>query len=318
MSRRAAHAGLIEFLAVARHGSFRAASAELRVSPAAVSQAVKTLEAAIGLPLLLRTTRSVSLTEAGARLLGRARPAFAEIDDALDELRDLRGQPAGRLRLSVPRIALDLVVLPLLPGFRRAYPTISVEIDVDDASVDLASRGFDAGIRIGDFIERDLVAVRLTPDFHWRVLGAPPYLAERGRPLAPKDLMHHECIGYRFPTAGSVYRWQFARRGREITVDAPGGLVVNDHLSMIALARAGAGLAYTADLIAAKEIAEGSLEPVLDAFSLRSPGLFLHFPSKSQHQPKLRAFIDFARRSATDARTAPVTGRPRRATRRRP
>lgn len=294
--RRDAFAGLTEFLAVARHASFRAAAAELRVSPAAISQAVKALEADLGMPLLLRTTRRVSITEAGARLLDRARPAAHEIDDALDELRAMRRQPAGELRLTVPRIALDLVLLPLLPAFREAHPAIRVEVDVNDASVDLVARGFDAGIRIGDFIARDMVAVPLTGDFHWRVFGAPAYFARRGRPRKPKDLVHHECIGYRFPTAQSVYRWRFARMGREVSVDAPGGLVVNDHLSMIALAEAGAGLAYTADRVAAPQIASGALESVLDAWGPRTPGLFLYCPAKSQHQPKLRAFIDFARR----------------------
>ncbi len=139
------------------------------------------------------------------------------------------------------------------------------------------------------------MAVRLTADLHWRVLGSPGYFAEHGRPRSPKDLVHHECIGYRFPTAKSVYRWQFTRQGREMSVDPAGGLIVNDHLSMIALAKAGAGLAYTADLVAATDIASGALASVLDAWSPKTPGLFLYFPAKSQQQPKLRAFIDFVK-----------------------
>jgi DNA-binding transcriptional LysR family regulator len=297
--------GLTEFLAVARNGNFRSAAAELRVSPAAVSQAVKGLETRIGLPLFLRTTRSVALTEAGNNLLARLRPAASEIDDAVEELSAMRLKPLGQLRLSVPRIALDLVVLPLLPAFRMAYPDIKVEIDVDDASIDLTSASFDAGIRIGNFIERDMVAVRLTPDFHWRVLGSPSYFAKHGKPKTPQDLLNHECIGYRFPTAKTVYRWQFKRKGREFSVNAAGSVIVNDHLSMIAMAKSGIGLAYTADLIAAQSVADGALQSVLDPYGPKSQGLYLYFPSKSQRQPKLRAFIDFAtktlRRTAVTA-----------------
>lgn len=294
MGRADAFAGLTEFLAVARHASFKSASAELRVTPAAVSQAVKSLEARIGLPLFLRTTRSVALSEAGAQLLKRLRPAAGEIGEAIEELAAMRSKATGLLRLSVPRIALDLVVLPLLPAFRIAYPDIKIEVDVDDASIDLMREGFDAGIRIGRFIERDMVAVRLTPDFHWRVLGSPAYFAKHGKPRTPGDLLAHECIGYRFPSAKTVYRWQFKRNAQEISVDAAGSVIVNDHLSMIALAKAGVGLAYSADLVAARALSEGALHSVLNAYSLRSQGLYLYFPAKSQNQPKLRAFIDFA------------------------
>jgi DNA-binding transcriptional LysR family regulator len=294
MARTDTFSGVREFLAVARHGSFRAAAAELRVTPAAVSQAVKALEARVGMPLFLRTTRSVALSEAGAGLLARVRPAATEIGDALSETAAMRGRPTGQLRLSVPRIALDLVVLPVLPAFREAFPDITLELDVRDDSVDLGAAGMDAGIRIGQFIERDMVAVRLTPEFQWRVLGAPAYFARRGVPATPQDLAQHECIGYRFPTAKNLYRWQFRDGRRNLTVDVPGGVVVNDHLTMVALARAGLGLTFTADLVARRHLADGSLQSVLDAYSIRTDGLFLYFPEKSQRQPKLRAFIDFA------------------------
>jgi DNA-binding transcriptional LysR family regulator len=296
MARTDAFTGLTEFLAVAELGSFRAAAARLRVTPAAVSQAVKALETRVGMPLFLRTTRSVATTEAGARLLSRLRPATEEIGEAVEELNALRSQPVGQLRLSVPRIALDLVVLPALPDFRRAYPTIKVDVDVNDASVDLMESGFDAGIRIGVDIERDMVAVRLTRDFRWCVLGSPDYLAARGMPRTPKDLLSHECIGYRFPSAKRIYRWQFRENGREFSVDAPGGIIVNDHLSMIALAKSGVGLAYTADLVAARELSAGTLQSVLRPYLPTTQGLYLYFPSRSQMQPKLRAFIDFMTR----------------------
>jgi DNA-binding transcriptional LysR family regulator len=294
MARTDAFTGLSEFLAVADQGSFRAAAAQLRVTPAAVSQAIKALETRLGAPLFLRTTRSVALTEAGARLNDRLRPATGEIGEALNELSAQRGRPIGQLRLSVPRIALDLVVMPVLPAFRRAYPDVRAEIDVNDASVDLADGGFDAGIRIGHHIERDMVAVRLTPNFHWCVLGSGAYFKVHGRPRKPEDLVAHECIGYRYPTAKRVARWQFTRNNRGFSVDVAGGIIVNDHLTMVALAKAGAGLCYTADLVAQRELAAGHLHPVLQSFCRANQGLYLYFPRRSQAQPKLRAFIDFA------------------------
>jgi DNA-binding transcriptional LysR family regulator len=286
--------GLTEFIAVAECGSFRAAAAQLRVTPAAVSQSIKNLETRVGMPLFLRTTRSVALTEAGLQLQSRLRPASREIADALTEVGDMRDRPAGLLKLSVPRIAIDLFVVPVLPGFRRAFPEINVELDVNDASVDLASNGFDAGIRIGHFIERDMIAVRLTPNFNWCVLGSADYFEAHGKPRRPEDLIRHECIGYRFPSAKSVARWQFHRKGKTFSVDAAGDLIVNDHLTMIALAKTGLGLAFTANLVAAKELKSGRLQAVLQPFCRSNRGLYLYFPARSQSQPKLRAFIDFA------------------------
>lgn len=304
MARADSFSGLTEFLAVAESGSFRAAAARLRVTPAAISQAVKALETRVGFPLFLRTTRSVALTEAGTSLLARLRPAATEIEGALGELSASRGQPAGVLKLSVPRIALELVMLPLLPHFRRAHPAIRIEIDVNDAFVDLMENGFDAGIRIGNVIERDMVAVRLTRNFQWCVVGSPDYFAARGKPRAPKDLLDHECIGYRFPSAKTVYRWQFRDKGRDFSVDAAGGLLVNDHLTMVALAKAGLGLAYTADAVAERELSAGALQTVLRPYLPATQGLHLYFPGRSQAQPKLRAFIDFLTASRSQAERA--------------
>jgi DNA-binding transcriptional LysR family regulator len=237
--------GLSEFLAVASHASFRAAAAELGVTPAAVSQAIRSLETRVGLPLFQRTTRSVALTEVGADFLARLRPASAEIGDALKPWFS-----CGSVRLDIfasrCRVSLDLVIIPVLPQFRRAYPDVKVEIAVDDASVDLTTGRFDAGIRIGEFIERDMVAVRITPDFRWSVLGAPSYFAAHGWPRVPEDLTSHECIRYRFPTAQAVYRWQFQRKGRGFSLDRPGSVTVNDHITMIELAKKSVGLVYTA------------------------------------------------------------------------
>jgi DNA-binding transcriptional LysR family regulator len=296
MGRTDEFTGLSEFLAVAEHSSFRAAAAALGVTPGAVSQAIRSLERRVGLPLFQPTTRHVGLTEAGARFLSRLRPAAAEIGGAISEMTGLRSRPAGLLRLSVPRITLDVLLVRVLDEFRREYPDVSIEIDVNGASVDLATHRLDAGIRIGNLVDKDMVAVRLTSQFRWMVVGAPAYFSSFGTPRTPKDLLNHECIRYRFPSAGSLYRWQFINRGREFSLNPPGRIVVNDHLLMVALARKGIGLAYTADLVAARELAEGALQSVLGHCLPTKPGLFLYFPRNSQAQPKLRAFIDIARR----------------------
>ena len=294
MARTDVFTGLAEFLAVARRANFRAAGAELGVTPSAVSQAIRALEIRIGLPLFQRTTRKVALTEAGARLLAQISPAAASIGEALEVAHSQRERPAGLLRLSVPRIALEPVLLRVLPAFRSAYPDVGVEVDLNDESVDIVAERFDAGIRIGEFVERDMVAVKLTADFRWAVVGAPSYFAARGRPRTPQDITRHECIRYRFPSAGTVYRWEFSKGGRVFTVEPPGGLVVNDHLATIGFARRGLGLAYTSDLMAAEELASGELEEVLRPFLPTKPGLFLYYPNRSSAQPKLRAFIDVA------------------------
>lgn len=296
MARVDRFTGLSEFLAVATHASFRAAATELGVTSAAVSQAVRSLEERVGLPLFQRTTRNVAMTQAGARLFEQLSPAATKIGDAFDELSSLRERPMGNLRLSVPHIALELVMLRVLPEFRKAFPDVTIEIDVNDASIDLNEGQFDAGIRIGEFIERDMVAVRLTPDFRWLVVGAPAYFAIHGRPKSPQDLTKHECIRYRFPRARTIYRWEFRRKGRDFSLDPPGAIVVNDHLTMITLAERGLGLAYTADLVAASELDSGKLEPILQSHLPTKPGLFLYFPKRIQAQPKLRAFIDVVRR----------------------
>jgi DNA-binding transcriptional LysR family regulator len=295
MSRTDTFTGISEFLAVAERESFRAAAADLGVTPAAVTQAIRALEKRLGLPLFQRTTRRVSLTEVGGTLLARLKPATTEITESLDALGALRTQPSGLLRLSVPRMALPLVIEPLLPEFRRAYPDVAIEVHVDDGAVDLMAGRFDAGIRLGEFVERDMIAVRVTPDVHWSVLGSPAYFARRGRPETPEDLINHECIRFRFPTSRTVYRWEFERDGREFSIDPPGKIVVNDSALMHSLASAGVGLIYATDLIAEHELKQGRLERALERHLPKTSGLFLYFPARSQMQPKLRAFIDAAR-----------------------
>lgn len=286
--------GLTEFLAVAELKNFTQAAARLGVTPTAVSHAVKTLEKRTGVVLFQRTTRRVALTEAGMTLYSRLRPAAGEIDDALAALSGYRDRPMGTLRLTVPRLSGKLLIEPLIPRFREAFPDVVLDISLDDAAVDMVTQGFDAGIRLGESIDKDMVAVRLTPDLKWSVVGSPDYFAKAGKPTTPEELTAHETIGYRFLTSGMAHRWEFERAGREFTVGVQGGLIVNDRNLMIAAARAGQGLAYVSDFEVMEDLASGALEPVLQSFVPPSSGLYLYFPARTQSQPKLRAFIDLA------------------------
>jgi DNA-binding transcriptional LysR family regulator len=220
--------GITPFLLVAEHRSFTKAGRLLGISPAAVSQAVAKLEARLGLPLFQRTTRRVALTEAGRVLHNRLRPAALEVEDAIESLNSFRDSPVGHLRITVPRIALPLVIEPLIGKFRRIYPGISVEIDVEDAAVELSTRGFDAGIRLGGSVEADMIAVRVTPEITWSVLGAPSYFAAKERPTEPEELMKHECILYRFPTSEAIHRWEFVRDQRNFAIEVPGKVITTD------------------------------------------------------------------------------------------
>lgn len=287
--------GLTEFLAVAEHKSFTVAATRLAVTPTAVSHAIKLLERRTGVLLFQRTTRRVALTEAGASLFARLRPAASEIDDALAVLSGFRDQPMGTLRLTAPRLSGALLIEPLIPLFREAYPQVTLDISLDDATVDLMAAGFDAGIRLGESIEKDMIAVRLTPDLQWSVVGSPAYFAKAGKPATPEELTAHQCIGFRFSTSGNAHRWEFRRDGRDFTVGVAGGVIVNDRQLLVATARQGCGLIYACDLEIAEELADGRLERVLQPFVPLSSALYLYFPSRTQTQPKLRAFIELAK-----------------------
>lgn len=292
MARPDSFDGLSEFLAIVRRGSFRSAAIELGVTPGAISQAVQTLERRLGLPVFRRTTRRVTLTEAGEKLFQRLEPAAETITGLLDELTRMRAHPAGTLRLLVHRMALQSVIEPVLPLFRAAWPDVKVEITLDDTRQEMVAGGFDAGIRIGEFIDRDMVAMRVSPSFRWIVVGAPAYLAKHGRPNTPEDLARHECLRYRRPDVGDVYRWEFERDGQSLSIDPPGAVVVNDSALLRALAIRGMGLAYTSSLQADPEIGRGLLEPVLESFAPARDSLFIYFPRTSRNQPKLRAFVE--------------------------
>jgi DNA-binding transcriptional LysR family regulator len=289
-------AGVTTFLAVAENRSFTRAAEALEVSPTAVSKALRQLERRHGVILFQRTTRSVALTESGAALLQRLRPAATEIGDALAALEGFRERPVGTLRLTLSPMSMILVVEPIIAEFRRTYPDVVLDLSLDEGAVDFASGLYDAGIRMGETVEKDMVAVRLTPDLKWCVVGSPAYFERAGRPRTPADLPDHQGLIYRFVTSGQRHRWEFTREGREVTMDLPGGIIVNERATLLRLARIGLGLAYVTEMAVGEDLASGSLISVLSEHITPSAGLFLYFPARTQSQPKLRAFIDMLRR----------------------
>ena len=286
--------GLEAFLRVAARGSFRQAAADLAVTPSAVSQAIRAIEARLGVALFTRTTRSVGLTEAGQRFLERTRPAFDAIVAATEEAKGQSQRPAGLLRLAVPPSVVPVLLQPVLASFAAAYPDVVVEIATSEELVDLARDGFDAGIRMGEFIAADMVAVRLTPSFRFAIVASPDYLARRGRPQALADVTGHACIRLR-RASGAVAPWRVEDGGRAIEIAVSGPLVVNDYATMLGAALGGVGLAQLPEPIAARHIADGALEELLPALAPSTPGVFLYHPGRLQVLPKLRAFIDHVR-----------------------
>jgi DNA-binding transcriptional LysR family regulator len=289
--RHGALEGVEAFLAVAERSSFRRAAAELGVTPSAVSQAVRTLEARLGVALFTRTTRSVGLTEAGQRFADRAGPAFKELVAAGEAARGLGQRPTGLLRLSVPRSVVPLILEPAIASFSRAYPEIELEIAASDEMVDLATGGFDAGIRLGQFIAPDMVAVRLTPPFPLVVVGSPDYLARHGRPQRVEDLRRHACLRLR-RSNGAIAHWSFTAGNETIEAAVAGPLIAHDYPTLLGAAIRGAGLAQAPGPLTVGPIAEGKLEAVLGDVAAATPGVFLYHPGRRQMLPKLRVFID--------------------------
>jgi|UniRef100_UPI0035CBD41B DNA-binding transcriptional LysR family regulator len=287
---------LAAFAAVARVRSFTRAAAELGLSPSALSHAMRNLEARLGVRLLARTTRSVAPTAAGERLLRSLDPALAELARGLSALADWRGVPSGAIRLTTFGYAARTVLAPVLPRFLREHPDISVEVIVEDRLVDLVAGGFDAGIRLGETVDRDMVAVPVGPALRTLVVGTPEYFANRPLPAAPADLESHNCINYRLLGGGGLLPWEFERDGRDIRFRPGGQLVVNDELLASAAVRAGAGLGYMLEHDVAAEIADGRLIQVLDAWCPSFPGCYLFYPSR-QVTPALRVLIDTLRRT---------------------
>jgi DNA-binding transcriptional LysR family regulator len=289
--RHGALDGVEAFLNVAQYCSFRRAAAELGVTPSAISQAVRALEVRVGAALFIRTTRSVGLTEAGERFRSRAKPAFEELVAASEVARELGLRPTGLLRLSVPRAVVPLLLEPLIASFCQAYPEVELEIAASGELVDLAAEGFDAGIRLGQFIAADMVAVRLTPPFPLTVVGSPDYLRVRKRPECIDDLRSHACLRVR-RSNGSIAPWPFVDGNKTIEAIVSGPLITNDYPTLLSVAIQGVGLAQVPAPLAKAAVAEGRLQAVLTPFAVTNPGVFLYYPDKRQVLPKLRAFIE--------------------------
>jgi DNA-binding transcriptional LysR family regulator len=289
--RQGALDGLAAFLSVAEHRSFRRAAAELGVTPSAISQAVRALEARIGVGLFIRTTRTVGLTEAGQRFHSRARPAFEELLAASEVARGLGQRPAGLLRLTVPRAAVPNLLEPLIASFCEAYPEIEVELAANEQLVDLAAGGFDAGVRLGQFVAADMVAIRLTRPFPLVVVGSPEYLRRRGRPRRIDDLRQHACMRIR-RSNGSIAPWSFVSGNKPIEAIVSGPLIAYDFPTVLGAAVEDMGLAQVPGPIVAGPVKAGKLVVLLKPFAPTAPGMFLYYPSRHRMMPKLRAFID--------------------------
>lgn len=289
--RRGALEGVEAFLVTARNRSFRRAANELGVTPSAVSQAVRSLENRVGAALLFRTTRSVGLTEAGEKFFSLAAPAFEGLRAAFDAARDVGQRPAGLLRLSVPKGAIPILLEPVFTSFCSAYPNIELEIVASDELTDLAAEGFDAGIRLGELIAPDMVAVRLTPPLPYLVVGSPDYLQAHGIPQRPEDLSGHRCMRLR-RSSGAIAPWSLIEHNQAIDVLVRGPLIAQDYTTLVGAAARGLGLAQVPQPIAATALREGKLRIVLAEFQTMTPGVFLYHSGNRQVLPKLRAFID--------------------------
>ena len=286
-------ADLDAFTAVARHRSFRGAAARRGVSASALSEAVRRLEAQLGVRLLNRTTRSVTPTEAGARLLDRLVPALSEVEAALDVVNGFRDTPTGTLRLNVPTIVAKLILPPIATAFLKENPSVTLEVTADDSFIDVLAAGFDAGVRYDDRLQQDMIAVPIGPRVQsYACAASPAYLAERGRPNHPRDLVDHACIRHRF-AHGTMTVWEFERAGKTIRVTPNGPLVSNAMELELAGAAAGLGIIISFEEYLAPMLASGALVPVLEDWWLRFSGPYLYYPSRRLMPAPLRAFIDF-------------------------
>jgi DNA-binding transcriptional LysR family regulator len=285
---------LSAFLAVAEERSFTRAAKRLEVSQSALSHAIRGLEERLGVRLLTRTTRSVATTDAGEQLIAQLRPALADVRSALTQIAGLRDRPAGRVRLRVPQFALMPVLAPRLGDFARAYPDVLLDVTTDNSRVDLVAEGFDAGIHLGEFIERDMVAVRVSPDHRPAIVGSPRYFASHATPTSPRELTRYPCITFRYRSAG-VYRWEFEKGNESLAVSVSGPLVVDNVDVMIRAAIDGVGLAFVSEEDASPHLASGALLRVLEEWCPPFPGFFLYYPSRRQQPAALAALIETLR-----------------------
>jgi DNA-binding transcriptional LysR family regulator len=286
---------LLAFVAVGRERSFTKAAAKLGVSQSALSHTIRELEARLGVRLLTRTTRSVSPTEAGERLLHTLGPRFEEIEAELAAIRDLREKPAGTIRITATEYAADAILLPKLVKLLRAYADIKVEIAIDYGLVDIVAQHFDAGVRSGEQVAKDMIAVRIGPDIRMAVIGAPSYFKGRPEPKRPQDLISHNCITLRLPTHGGLYAWEFEKGGRELRVRVEGQLTYNTTAQMVSAALAGLGLAYVPEGLVQTHLAKGRLRRVLEDWCLPYSGYHLFYPSRRQQSAAFALLVDALR-----------------------
>ena len=288
-------ASLAAFAVVAEERSFTRAAVRLGVSPSALSHTLRRLEERVRTRLLARSTRSVSTTQAGERLLERVGPALEEIARAVEDLGRLLERPSGRIRITASRPAARMVLMPVLPGFVQRYPDIVVEVLIEAGFTDIVARRFDAGIRLGESLEKDVVAIPVTGPLRMVVVGAPNYFASHGAPATPNELRKHRCINFRLPAAGTIYKWEFERSHRKIDVGVDGPLVFDDEEMVIDAALAGVGLAFVFEDQVVSLIQAGALRKVLDDWCLPFPGFYLYYAGRRQISPALGAFIDALR-----------------------
>ncbi|MBX9446654.1 LysR family transcriptional regulator [Dickeya chrysanthemi] len=286
---------LISFRMVAQEKSFTRAAAKLGISQSALSHAMRSLEERLGVRLLTRTTRSVSLTEAGERLLGNISPSLNELEHALEDLGEMRDKAAGNIRLTAGEHAVNFVLWPVLKPFLSQYPDIHLEITVDNTLTDIVHERFDAGVRLGEQVAKDMIAVRIGPDMRMAVVGSPAYFAHHPRPDTPQSLQQHRCINMRLPTLGGLFAWEFSRDGREIRVRVDGQLTFNNLQHRIDAALSGLGLAYVPEDTIRSAVSEGRLIQVLDTWCEPFPGYYLYYPSRKQHTAAFSLFIDALR-----------------------
>jgi DNA-binding transcriptional LysR family regulator len=286
---------LLAFVSVARERSFTKAAAKLGVSQSALSHTIRGLETRLGLRLLTRTTRSVSPTEAGERLLQTVGHRFEEIEAELEALSQLRDKPAGTIRITTTDYAADAILLPKLAKLLPRYPDIKVEIIVDYGLTDIAAQRYDAGVRSGEQVAKDMIAVRIGPDIRMAVVGSPSYFATRSSPKKPQDLTDHNCINLRLPTHGGFYAWELEKGDRELRVRVDGQLVLNSATQMLSAALAGFGLAYLPEGLVQPHLAKGQLKRVLEDWCQPYSGYHLYYPSRRQLSPAFALVVDALR-----------------------
>lgn len=283
---------LIYLVMVARECSFTRAAAKLGVSQSALSHSIRGLEERLNTRLLTRTTRSVAPTEAGENLIQSVAPLMADIEKALLQLTDSQGKPSGNIRITAGEHALSSTLWPLLKPFLRAYPDINVELSVDNALTDIVSGRFDAGVRLGESIEKDMIAVRIGPDWKMKTVATPEYLQQHGIPQTPYELQNHNCINMRLPTLGGLYSWEFSKDGKDIRVKVEGQMIFSNLVARIDAVLSGMGIAHVPEDTVNQHIAEGRLQSVLDDWTQPFSGYYLYYPSRKQHTMAFEMLID--------------------------